>query len=78
MTKPVPPRNSEERARVQRPSAEAVSESGSAATTAARAEERVPIRRAILWSVVATILAAGIVLYFLYGRSIAPLFTPGG
>ena len=40
-------------------------------------EERVPIRRAVLWSIVAIVLAAGVVLYFLYGGAIAPLINPG-
>lgn len=40
-------------------------------------EERVPIRRAILWTIVAVILAAGVVLYFLYGRDVVPLIDPG-
>ena len=40
-------------------------------------EERVPIRRALIWSVVALILAAGVALYFLFGRDIAPLINPG-
>ncbi len=40
-------------------------------------EERVPIRRAVLWSIVAFVLAAGVVLYFLFGQSIDPLINPG-
>ena len=40
-------------------------------------EERVPIRRAILWTIVAVVLAAGVVLYFLYGREVVPLIDPG-
>ena len=40
-------------------------------------EERVPIRRAVLWSIVAFVLAAGVVLYFLFGNSVAPLINPG-
>ncbi len=41
-------------------------------------EERVPIRRAVLWSIIAIVLAAGVVLYFLYGRAIVPLIHSGG
>jgi len=32
----------------------------------------------VLWSIVAFILAAGVVLYFLFGRAIIPLIHPGG
>jgi hypothetical protein len=40
-------------------------------------EERVPIRRSVLWSIVAVVLVLGVVLYFMFGRSVQPLLAPG-
>lgn len=35
--------------------------------------ERAPLRRRVLWTIVAVLLLAGIALTFIYGRGIAPL-----
>ncbi|GAC1653467.1 MAG: hypothetical protein NVS4B3_16570 [Gemmatimonadaceae bacterium] len=37
--------------------------------------ERVPPARLIGWALLALVLVAGVVLYFLFGDSVAPIFT---
>ncbi len=35
--------------------------------------ERAPLRRRVLWTIVAVLLLAGVVLTFVYGRGMTPL-----
>jgi type VI protein secretion system component VasF len=36
-------------------------------------EEAVPLRRVLVWALVAVAILVGLVLYFMYGRRITPL-----
>ncbi len=39
-------------------------------------EQRIPVRRALLWTVIAVAIVVGVYLYFQYERGLAPLVSP--
>ena len=39
-------------------------------------DQRVPLRRTILWGVIGVAVIVGVILYFRYERVIAPLVSP--
>ena len=41
-------------------------------------EQRLPLRRALVWAVIGLVVLIGVLLYFRYERVLAPLASPQG
>jgi hypothetical protein len=41
-------------------------------------EQRVPLRRALVWGLIGLVVLIGVLLYFRYERVLAPLASPQG
>ena len=41
-----------------------------------RDEQRVPVRRAVMWALIGVVVLVGVYLYFQYERVLAPLVSP--